>query len=115
MRNRILNKLKKQKAVYWANPVNDGFGGYTYDAPVQLMVLWEDKQEKFMSVDMEELLSSSVVHTNQDVEIGGMISLMALADLSSSELPADNDAIEIKAFNKTPDHRGVTFSRKAWL
>ena len=57
-----LQKFLNQTAVYWANPVPDGLGGYTYDDPEEVKVRWTDKQERFFSSEsntqngVEELL-----------------------------------------------------------
>lgn len=116
MKKRMLNKLKKQKAVYWAKGTNDGFGGYTYGDPIELKVTWLFKQEKFVSaLDGEELVSTSVVLVDRDLVMGGMLALTTLSDLSSSGLPEDNGAFEIKAYTKVPDYKGTNFSRKVWL
>lgn len=116
MKARLINNFKKQNAVYWANPVNDGYGDYTFDSPVEIQVQWENKQEKFVSaLNGEEVISRAVIFVPQDLAIQGMLSLMSIANISSSELPADNNAYEIKASEKVPDHRGTNFSRKVWL
>lgn len=115
MNSRIANNLLKQTAVYWGSPVNDGFGKYTYAEPVEIKCCWVDKQEKFLSKNAEELLSQAIVIVDQDVVVGGRLALTTLLQLSSTEVPEDNDALEIKAFQKTPDFKGTTFSRKVWL
>jgi len=34
-----------QKAVYWGNPSSNEYGKNVFDAPIQLDVRWEEKQE----------------------------------------------------------------------
>jgi len=44
---KMIRKRANQTAVYWGNPVNDGRGKYTFDAPVEVLVRWEDEIENF--------------------------------------------------------------------
>ena len=115
MNNRIIQSKMKQTAVYWGNPVQDGYGGYTYDDPVEFKVNWMEKQEKFVNKMAEEHISQAVVYLPSDVVVQGQIALTDLLSLSSSQTPVDNDAFEIKAYAKTPEQRGVNFVRKIWL
>ena len=115
MNARVLKRMMKQKAVYWAAPVNDGYGGFAYDVPVEIDCRWEEKQEKFTDINGEDHLSQAVIYVNSDVIIGGQLSLMLLADLSSSSMPEDNDGFEIKAFSKVPGLKADSFLRKIWL
>lgn len=115
MNTRTAQNLLRQKAVYWANPVNDGQGGYTYDTPIEIDCRWLWKQEKFINDKAEEIVSKAIVLVDQDVAIKGMLALTTLDDLNSSELPEDEDAFEIKAFFKSSDYKVKSYTRKAWL
>jgi len=46
MNNRVRKNLLRQTAVYWGSPVNDGYGGKTFAAPVEVQCRWMIKQEK---------------------------------------------------------------------
>lgn len=108
----------KQKAVYWASPVSDGYGGYTYDAGVEVDVRWEDKQEMFIDKEGREALSHAIVYLEQDVDIGEYFWLGDIDDLDSQgeDDPAFvSGAREIRAFNKIPNVSSTTYLRKAWL
>lgn len=114
-----LTKLHKQTIIYWANPTTDGFGGYTYTAPVDIIGRWEEKQEMFLDKEGKETLSRAMVYLSQDVSLGGFLYLGALADLAS---PIDethpknvSGTFEIRQITKIPDVKGVSFERKAIL
>lgn len=86
---RIVAKFCVQKCVYWGNPQNDGYGGKTYDAPVEIDCRWEDKEE----VDIgwfstghpgNILLSKAAVMVTQDLELNGYLWRGTLDELNDS-------------------------------
>jgi len=102
----------KQTATYWGNPVSDGYGGRNFDAPVEIDVRWEDKQELFTDTSGQEKLSRAVVFVGEDVQVGGYLFLGS----SSAGNPLDvSGAYEIKQFSKIPDLKAENFLRKIWL
>jgi hypothetical protein len=107
-----------QVAVYWGNPQNDGYGGHTFDTATEIRVRWEDKQELFRDVEGREVLSSAVVYSEVDLDLGGFLYLGNVDDsgLDSDPLPKEVPAArEIKQFSKIPNLRGTKFVRKSWL
>lgn len=117
-RSKMLENQLKQTAVYWGNPQSDGYGGRTFEDPVEINVRWSDRQEMFVDAQAREQTSRAVVHTATDLVVGGYLYLGTLADLSSAEEgdPLSlSTAYEIRAFSKTPNIRADNFVRKAWL
>lgn len=115
---RYLTRNLEQTAVYWASPSPSGRGGYSYDDPVELDVRWEDKQEKFVDVNGQEMISGAIVIVDQDVDIGGILFLGDLDDLDSSEEASPGSvkqAWEIRKFEKTPNIKALGYYRKAYL
>jgi hypothetical protein len=111
----ITRKLN-QTAIYWANSVNDGFGGFTFDAPVDIAVRWEDKQEKYISMKGEEQISNALVYLSIDVKVGEYLMLGTLDDQDSSPDPQKEDtAFRIMAILKSPNVKATNFLRKVWL
>jgi hypothetical protein len=109
-----------QTAVYWGNPVKDGYGGFTFDAPVEIVCRWEDRIGQFTSNKGEQIYSKSEVYTLQDLEEDGWLFLGTLADISGEDdtgAPKDIDnAYEIKRFDKLPIFGSTTeFVRKAYM
>ena len=112
MPSRYLTKNLKQMATYWGNPTKDGFGGYTFTAPVIIDCRWLLKQELFIDAKGKEKVSAAVVLLGQDIILGGYLYL----GMSAESNPKDvDDSFEIKGFAKIPDIKGTSFLRKVWL
>lgn len=114
----FLSGQLNQKAVYWANPVNDGYGGRSFDDAIEIDVRWEDRQELFIDASGEEVRSRSVVYVAIDMSSGEYLYLGILAGLSSTEEGDPltvSSAYAIRAFRKIPNVAGDVFVRKAWL
>jgi hypothetical protein len=114
-----LVRLCKQIAVYWANPVNDGYGGKTYAVPVEIQCRWEDRNETFLANTGNLMVSRSVVYPLIDLDQEGILFLGKLADLTTAE---KNDprlidaASSVKRFDIVPILGSTTeFVRKAYL
>jgi len=116
-----LQKYLNQTAVYWANPVSDGLGGYTYSDPVEVDVRWTDKQEKVLSAGLsaentvEEILSKSVILAESDFDTQGRMFLGTLIDLESDNLPGSVNALTIVTVDKIPTINATQFLRKVYL
>lgn len=115
----IIEKQCKQTAVYWGNPVNNGYGGFTYDDPIEIQCRWEDKSEIFTLNGGAQMVSKSIVFTVVDLSDNGILYLGTLADLDSYQ--EDNpltviNAYTIKREDKSPALRSTTqFLRKYYL
>ena len=114
-----------QVCVYWHSPEEDGYGGKTFDAPVEIMCRWEDKAQLIRLDDGNEISSRAIVYVLQDVDMEGVMYLGTLDDLydlaESSAGALDNPkefdgAYIIKKFEKSPLLGSTTdFYRKVWL
>ena len=102
-----------QDITHWPTPTKDGFGGFTFVAPVLLKGRWEDKQELFRVKNGEEVLSEAVVYIDTDVVIGDYI---AENDQTATADPTTlQEAHQVRQFIKIPDLRQTDFERKAML
>lgn len=77
----FISKVCVQTAVYWGNPVNDGFGQKTFDEPREIMVRWTDKQQLVKGSDGKDYASSAEVLVQEDLALGGLIYLGTLEDI----------------------------------
>jgi len=122
----IIESRYVQTAVYWANPVNDGYSNITFDKPVEIACRWEDKEQVLGTqvggeVTGGVLLSRSIVFVKQDMQEEEYLFLGTLADLDLDSVgyidPKEVDkAYVIKRFEKTPALGSTTvFLRKAFL
>ncbi len=112
-----ISKSLKQKAVYWGNPQNDGYGGFTYDDPIEIDCRWEDATQVFDANDDKgtKFISRAVVYVNRDIDYLGRIYLGTLLSLqdyleSSSGTYIDPNSIEdvgvahiVRRFEKIPE------------
>lgn len=86
-----LNRFLNQTAVYWANPVNDGFGGYSYDDPVEVSCRWADKIERVEDPNGNEVFAESIIYSTSILKFGEYMYLGELTDMDSASQPTDSD------------------------
>ncbi len=118
----FIARLCTQTAVYWGSPVNDGYGGKTFDDPVEISCRWEDRIESINRVGArlgEEIVSRAQVYVTEDVEELGYLYLGTLDDLDSDEEADPTTIVKaymINRFDKIPTMRSSNeFLRKAYL
>lgn len=126
----VVKKFCVQTAVYWGNPVNDGYGGKTFDDPVELLpptngVRWEETTQVITNNQGKEIVSKAKILLCQDVDEEGYLFLGTLDDLSDSSGDSSGayydplqieGAYEIKRFDKTPMVRKTNqFVRTVYL
>ena len=106
------------KCIYWGNPVPDGFGGFTYDEPVELDCSWVASTRVMVDRSGRELVSRAQVRVAQDLDEQGMLYLGVLDDLDSAEELDPRSvagAWEIKRFDRVPTIKGTAYYRVAYL
>ena len=114
----FMHRVCVQTVVYWGHPVNDGFGGKTYDDPIEILCRWEDRSEVVTADDGAEVVSKAVVYVTQDVVKNGFLYLGSLTDLDSIETDHPESvegAHRIRVFQKSPDMTATAFVRKVYL
>jgi len=91
----FIKQVCKQTAVYWGSPVSNGYGGYTYDDPVEIDCRWAKEQQLFESDNGIQLVSKAVVLLTEDVDMDGLLYLGTLdemwASLAGDSLPLLNE------------------------
>jgi hypothetical protein len=115
---RAIARAARQKAVYWGNPQNDGTGGKTFDAPVELDVRWEQRQDLFTDAAGLEIRSRAVVYSLQDLTLDAVLYLGELDDLTAEEQVDPQivaDAFPVRAVEKVPGLRARSYTRRVWL
>lgn len=101
-------QMLKQDAVYWANPTDDGYGGKTFDSPVELKVRWETKQQLFVDAQGQERRSTAVVFSSAELDLDGYLFLGTLDDLSSAE---EDDPTQVDGAFLIRAREGMTGTR----
>jgi len=103
----------RQTATYWGSPVQNGFGGYTFSAPVVVACRWEDTNERYLDNAGEEKVSRSTIWTYERLEEGGYL---AQGNHSGVTDPTTLDnAYAIQRSVEIPDLRGLNYERRSYL
>lgn len=117
-RSTAIESQLNQWAVYWGNPRSDGYGGRTFDDPVQIRVRWQKQQVMFVDATGQEVLSQAVVFVGRELDIDGYLYLGQLDDLDSDQLGdplAVDEAYPVRGRSASPDLRAQRYVRKVWL
>ncbi len=123
---KIVAKFCVETAVYWGNPQNDGYGGFTFDAPVEIPCRWENKMEMdigWLSTGFpgNVRLSKASVLLTQDLDLNGVLWRGTLDELNTiyddvSDPKVIFGAYAIHRFDKIPMvFKNDEFVRTAWL
>ncbi len=113
---KFIKTICVQPAIYWGNPQPDGFGKYEFDAPVQIYVRWDDKNQVVTDKNGKEVLSNAEIMVTQDLDELGMLLLGELGDLDSTADPYESGAVTIMSKTKIPMIKSKTdFVRKVYI
>jgi hypothetical protein len=123
---KIVAKFCVETAVYWGNPVNDGYGGFTYDTPVEIDCRWENKTEMdigWLSTGFPGniRLSKASVLVTEDLDLNGVLwrgTLDTLNDIYDdiSNPKIISEAYAIHRVDKIPMvFKTDEFVRTVWL
>ena len=121
---KFIKSVCVQTAVYWGNPQPDGFGGYTFDDPVEIPVRWEEKMQTITGTDGKEFIAATEVLVTDDYDLGGYLMLGNLSDLDSYGMTSSDvvnplelsNTYEIKHRDKIPMIKSKdVFVRKLYL
>lgn len=112
----FINKVCVQTAVYWGNPKPDGFGGYIFDAPIEIKCRWEDMPRVRTAKMSKEIHQKSNVLITRSVDLEGWMYLGTLIELENAAnnfiVPSNpqkvKEAYQIIAIDKTPLFRSTT-------
>ena len=103
----------RQDVTQWPVTGSDGFGGFTYGAPILLKGRWEDKTVLFLTLENEEVASNAIVYLSIDIAVGDWFGL--------GDLTATNDPTVISAtyrsrqFHRSTDLRSLQSLSKVFL
>lgn len=110
---RLLKKMLKQKAVYWAVARIDEAGEVIPALPVDIKCRWEDDLEQGLDLSGTETTFMSTVYTDRDVDEGGYLMLGELQNLKGPLPP--KEAHRIRKFSKLPTLNAKQFLRTVKL
>lgn len=96
----IINKMRKQKAVWWRKTGTDAFNQEKYAPPKQIKCRWDIKSQVFYTEDEEEAVSKAVVFVDRSMKPGDILKLGEL-DTEIKDAPLDNeDVFKIRGFDE---------------
>ncbi len=114
--------MQRQTAVYWPLEVSgDDFDDYGQPVvvaaePVEISCRWEDVSEEFIDKNGTRQISHSKVYTDQDVDVGGILMLGTKDDITdSTNIKENENAWEIRRFDKLPNLKNTEFLRTVFL
>ncbi len=102
----------EQKVTKWTVST-DGFGGFTYGAPITFDCRWEDRETTFRDDEGNEQVSNVIVYLEKDVAIGDYIA-EGEYDATVTD-PTTVGGKRVRQFNKIPNLRNTEMQRKAFL
>lgn len=117
---KVAERFCVETAVYWGNPVNDGYGTFIFDAPIEIPCRWENITEGMQHEKGKNYVSRASVLLTQDVSLQGFLFRGKLTDLPIGYPVNKPQAIEgafiIMQFNRIPMVRKTDeFVRTAYL
>ena len=100
----FITKIAVQTAVHWANPVSDGYGGFTFDEAVEVAVRWDNVSELIALNNGEQYVCKAKILSNLEATVGEYLYLGSLDDLDSdtSDPKSIEGAYRIMRFDKVP-------------
>ena len=113
---RIINRMRKQDAVYWPFVSVNEFGVKAVGSPVAIRCRWEDRNEEFLDANGERQMSMAIVYVDRDAPVGGVLMLGTTADITDAVNIKENaGAFEIRRFDNLPDIKANEFLKTAYL
>lgn len=96
---------------YWA-ATPDGYGGFSFAAPIHISGRWEDKTVNTIAANGDAIISQAIVYVDRDLEINGYLIRGSVSDPDPTLL---NGAYRISRIDKTPNIRYSDYLRKVTL
>ena len=100
-------------ATYWSTGNSlDLYGQPRFPAPAVIACRWEDKQELFVDDKGEEVVSSAVVYSDLDLDLGGFLFMGESAQANPIGVAG---ARKIRGKSNVSNLRGTKNTRKVWV
>lgn len=100
-----------QLAVLWEASTSDPFdlhGEPQVGAAAEINTRWERAQIQSVDVDGTPIAISDTIFVEQDIEVGSIVRLGAIADLPD---PVEDGLVQVLQFEKAPDIKGRKYTR----
>jgi hypothetical protein len=114
----IISRVRKQTAVYWPPSITfDKYGQPQTENPREISCRWDDVTEEFVDALGTRVVGRAIVMVpvEESVEVGGVLMLGTLDDLTEIT-PKDNEgAYEVRRIDETPNIRNTQTLVEAYL
>lgn len=115
----IIERMRRQKCVYWAPEVVNYNGKATFAAPVELKCRWVEKREMFLDRQGNTQVSRAKVRfAETDLQELGVLWLGLLTEIAPGSITdpfLNENAWEIRKFEKIPNRWATDYLRIALL
>lgn len=82
----IIEKMRKQKAVWWKKTGADKFGKNTYAAAIEVKCRWEDGKGETINQQGITVPKSCTVYPDRVMDPGDVLMLITLAELTNDQI-----------------------------
>lgn len=111
-----LERVLKEKAVYWKCTGRDKNGQPIYDDPIEVKCRWEDQAKLFMNAQGQEEVSRAEVMVDRSMPLDSVLWYGSLNQVSNLVNPLSNeDAWHVRYFKRIPTRNAKKFVRIAIL
>lgn len=117
----IITRMRRERAVYWAQIAPNDYGEMAYGEPVEISCRWDEEQREFIRADNTKQLSRAVVYVDRDMKPGDFLRFGTLEDIEDSSGSVDSvprnyaQAWEVLGWERMPNLRATEFLRIAYL
>lgn len=110
----LLDRMRKQKAVYWERTGADGNGAPVYAGPRELRVRWENRHKEYVLPSGEKYVSNARVFAGEELVMGSLLWEGELDAVLYIDDPRRNaNAREIVLFDSIPNLKATDKLRVA--
>lgn len=110
----LIERMRKQKAIYWSQTGTTRDGQSTFSTPVEISVRWENKAVKFLTPNGAESVTTAVVYVDRDVLPGDYLKQGTIGAETSTN-PKARGATMIRQIEHLPNLRNTKVLRTALL
>ena len=101
----LVNKMRRQRAVWWEQTGTNHYGKDTYAEPVEIRCRWEDKQGTVTGENQEITNFKSEVYVDRIMKTGDVLKLGELDSSTPSDPSEEQQAYRVVGFSNIPDIR----------
>jgi hypothetical protein len=111
----FVNKVQKQKLIYWETNGFDGYGQNTYAYPEELNCRWDEVYETVKDPQGREFVSKAVIISPKLLVQGSYVKKSLLLTSTPPSPNDDTDVYMIRNTSHTPDIRGNNLLYMAYI